>query len=417
MNEAQRRVVVTGVGAISPLGDSPAAIHEALCEGRSGIRPIELFKTDGLPTREAGEIAWKPRDYLGNANLRPVDRTGQLVIVAAQLALEASGWTAELRGEHEVGLVLGTMFGSVHTISAFDLRALKAGPRYAKPLDFANTVINAATGQTAIWHDLRGINSTITGGATAGLQALAYAVEMIRNGRAEVLLAGGGEELCFESFCGFSRTGMLCAPQDGTSECPVPFDARRNGFRLGEGSALLVLEEAESARRRGATILAEIRGHGSAYDCSRGSDPQPATAAVERAIRQALDDAGTAADAVDAVSTAANGSVRGDRHEALGIGAVFGERSGRLPVTAVKSMLGEALGASGAFQTVAMLESMRSGVLPGIRGLEALEDGIPLALAAPQNREAELRCGLVNALGHDGNACALVVERRGEEEV
>jgi len=417
MNEAQRRVVVTGVGAISPLGDSPAAIHEALCEGRSAVRPIELFKTDGLPTREAGEIAFQPREYLGNANLRPVDRTGQLVIVAAQLALEAGGWTAELRGKREVGLVLGTMFGSVHTISAFDLRALKAGPRYAKPLDFANTVINAATGQTAIWHDLRGINSTITGGATAGLQALAYAVEMIRNGRAEVLLAGGGEELCFESFYGFSRTGMLCAPDEGASACPVPFEARRNGFRLAEGSALLVLEEAESARRRGARILAEIRGHGSAYDCSRGSDPQQATSAVERAIRHALDDAGAATDAIDALSAAANGSVRGDRHEALGIGAVFGERSSRLPTTAVKSMLGEALGASGAFQTVAMLESMRTGVLPGIRGLETLEDGIPLALAAPHNRELDLGCGLVNALGHDGNACALVVERRGEEEV
>jgi 3-oxoacyl-[acyl-carrier-protein] synthase II len=243
-----RRVVVTGIGLVSPLGDDSVALHRALAAGDSGLKPVSLFDTESLGRRHAGEVAdFAPERYLGNVNLRPVDRTARLVIVAAHLAFEASGWTPERRKQHEVGLVLGTMFGSVHTISAFDRRALVAGPKYAKPFEFANSVINAAAGQTAIWHDLRGLNSTLAGGTTAGLQALGYATEVIRTGRADAVLAGGADELCFESLYGFHQTGQLCAEgEDGPMGC-VPFDAHRGGFALGEGAGLLMLEEASSA--------------------------------------------------------------------------------------------------------------------------------------------------------------------------
>ncbi len=418
------RVVVTGVGAVSPLGDSPAAIHAALVEGRSGLRPVELGEIDGfgaLPAAHlkaghtpAGHISFEPRDYLPKGNLRPLDRTGRLVIAAAQLALDAAGWTPELRAEHEVGLVLGTMYCSAHTISKFDCRALEAGPKYAKPFEFANSVLNAAAGQTAIWHDLRGINSTVAGGATAGLQALAYAVEMIRNGRAEVLLAGGGEELCFETFYGFHRAGLLSGsggpPRGSGDGCPVPFDARRDGFALGEGAALLVLEDRRAALARGAQVLAELRGHACAYDVSRGGDRERSREAVARTLRLALDDGGLAAGDVDAVSASGNGSVAGDLHEALGIADTFADGVGP-PVTAVKSMLGESLGASGAFQLLALIESMRRGVLPGIRGLETVDDDFPLAALSAKPRELALARGLVSTVGLDGNVCALAVER------
>ncbi|HEY2289057.1 MAG TPA: beta-ketoacyl synthase N-terminal-like domain-containing protein, partial [Thermoanaerobaculia bacterium] len=181
----RQRVVVTGAGALSPLADSPAGLHAALCAGRSGLKPIELFPTDTIGPRRAGEIRpFEPRDYLGDRNLRPIDRTSRLLLVAAQQALEASGWTAELRASREVGLVLGTTFCSVRTIAEFDRRGLQLGPSYASPLDFANSVINAAAGQAAIWHGLRGVNSTISAGEASGLQALAYAVGLIRSGRA-----------------------------------------------------------------------------------------------------------------------------------------------------------------------------------------------------------------------------------------
>jgi 3-oxoacyl-[acyl-carrier-protein] synthase II len=242
----QRRVVITGIGIISPLGDTPEALHSALCEGRSGLQPITLFKTDGLVCQQAHALpAFTPETYLGKKNFRALDRTSQLVTAAAKLALDQSGWSPEMRHQQEVGLVLGTMFCSLHTISEFDRRGLTLGPSCVSPMDFANTVINAAAGQAAIWHDLRGVNSTIAGGITSGLHALAYATELIHNGQATALLAGGAEELCFESFCGFDRAGLLCGSCHDVGEFPIPFDARRNGFTLGEGAALLMLEHAD----------------------------------------------------------------------------------------------------------------------------------------------------------------------------
>ena len=408
--ERQRRVVVTGVGIVSSLGDDPSQLHRALVKGKSGLGPVSLFDTDGLGPCQVGEVRdFAPESYLGKANLRPVDRTARLVIVAAHQAFAATGWTPELRQERDVGLVLGTMFGSVHTISAFDRRALVAGPQYAKPFEFANSVINAAAGQTAIWHGLRGVNSTVAGGTAAGLQALCYAAEAIRTGRSDAVLAGGADELCFESLYGFRQTGLLCGGAEGQEPCSIPYDARRNGMVLGEGAGLLMLEEARAALQRGAPILAEIRGHGNCYDCSRGQDER-ASEAARRAIRLALSDASLPAGEIEVVSAAGNGSVLGDRHEARGIAAAFAGRED-LPVTAVKSMLGETLGASGAFGTVALLEAMRHAVLPGVRGLGEPEKGLPLSGLAAHSREIEARTGLVTAVGLDGNVAALVVER------
>jgi 3-oxoacyl-[acyl-carrier-protein] synthase II len=407
-----RRVVITGSGVVSSLGDSPATLSAALCEGRSALHPVESFSTDGLACQQVGEIrAFAPEIYLGEKNLRALDRTSRLATAATTLALDDSGWSAELRRRCEVGIALGTMFCSVHTISEFDRRGLILGSKYVSPIDFANTVINAAAGQVAIWHDLRGVNSTIAGGITSGLQAIAYGTELIRSGQATAILAGGAEELCYESFYGFERTGLLCASGAGLGECPIPFDARRNGFALGEGAALLMLEDAESAAARGASVLGEIKGHGNAYDLSRGTVSARAVEAIARAMRLALSDAQMRADDIDCLSASANGSVLADHHEAQAVAAILDGRACSLPVTAIKSMLGETLGASGAMQTIALLAAMREGVLPGIRCLEHLEADFPLTMASPHNRQLDLRSGLISAVGLDGNCCALVVAR------
>lgn len=408
----KRRVVITGVGLISSLGDSLERLHAALCEGRSALRPVELFSTEGLGCPLGGEIkGFDAREYLGQRNLRPLDRTSRLVASAAQLALADSGWSSEMRKEHEVGLVLGTMFCSVHTISEFDRRAIEAGPAYASPMDFSNTVINAAAGQTAILHNLRGVNSTISTGTTSALQAIAYATEQIRQGRVRAVLAGGAEELCFESFYGFDRAGLLCRSSERAGDFPIPFDARRNGLALGEGAALLMLEDAEAAFERGAQVLGEIKGYGSAYDCAQGQDEVKATRAITRAMRQALSDAGISNEEIDGLSASANGSLTGDRHEAQAAAAAFDARSKRLPVTAIKSMLGETLGASGAMQLIALLGTMRDGVLPGIPNLKEVEKDFPLDLAGAENSNIDLRACLVNSVGLDGHSCSLVLAR------
>lgn len=401
----RKRVVVTGAGAVSSLADSAAGLHEALKEGRSGLKPVELFPLNGLGPQQAGEVRpFEPKQWLGEKNLRPVDRTARLLLVAAHQALEASGWIPELRAREQVGLVLGTMYCSVRTIAEFDRRAVQAGPSHASPLDFANSVINAAAGQAAIWHSLPGVNSTISAGAASGLMALSTATDLIRTGRSGALLAGGVEELCYESFISFLHAGRL-AGNDGDGR-PIPFDARRNGMALAEGAALLALEEADQAEGRGAPVLAEILGHGTAFDPTGG---EQAANTLARAVRLALDDAGLRPEEIDAVSAGANGGVEDDRQEAAGIAMALGERAGTVPVTAVKSMLGEALGASGALQAVAALGTLADGVLPGISGLGEVEEGFLLVGVSAVSRPVRARRILITISGYGGHNCALIL--------
>ncbi|MCG8454658.1 MAG: hypothetical protein MI919_00145 [Holophagales bacterium] len=439
MKSARRDVEVTGLGVISPLGDDPSTLFRALAAGESGIRPLTLFDHESLSLPMAGQVDLGVGDYFAGRNVRPVDRTGRLAIAAAGRALASSGLRpaagaepppegSEAYAGPEIGLVLGTMFGSIHTISAFDRRGLDAGPKYVKPLDFANSVINAAAGQTAIWHGLRGTNSTVAGGLVAGLQAIAQGVELVRHRRCEALLAGGAEELSFESFLGMQRAGLSAGSGDRGGEGggkpasagnPLghlpqarPFDARRHGFLLAEGAALLVLEGAGEARRRGAEPLARVSGHGSAFDPSRGRDRQRAVVALERAIHQALDDAGLAPGEIDAVSAGADGSRAGDLVEGLALARVF-HGGPPVPVTAVKSQLGEALGAGGAFQAMALVGAMLGGELPGIAGLGVVDPEIPTTSIgfSAEARALEIRRGLVTAVGLDGAVAALVIER------
>jgi 3-oxoacyl-[acyl-carrier-protein] synthase II len=407
-----RRVVITGVGVVSPLGDTSQKFHSALCEGRNRFQLPTLFPTEGLPCRLGGEIEkFSPKAYLSRTNFRALDRTSQLVTSAAALALENSQWSAG-RAREELGIVLGTMFCSAHTISEFDRRALTAGPAYASPMDFANTVINAAAGQTAIYHNLRGINSTISCGASSGLQSIAYAANLIASGRAKALLAGGVEELCFETFFGFGRAGMLCGSNHRLGHCPIPFHIDRNGFALSEAAGLVVLEDLETAKQRDATILAEVLGSANTHDCSSLTGADTSVRAISRAVTKALRDAHVVPEDVDCVSCSANGSVSEDRNEANGIATALGERALSLPVTAIKSVMGECLGAGGALQVASMIETIRSETLPGIHGLTGVEADFPLREACPESRGLRVGTALINSIGFEGNCCSVVICKR-----
>lgn len=402
-----KRVAITGAGIITSFGDSPAGFHQALCTGEKATYQLDDCEVRVSTCNQGGHIgSFQPELYLKGKSLRPLDRTGRMVAATAKLALENSGWSVDILRTQNIGLVLGTMFGSVHTISEFDRRGITEGPSYVSPMDFANTVLNAAAGQTSIWHNLRGVNSTIACGATSGLMALGYAADLIRYGDQTGLLAGGADEFCLESFCGFDRAGLLCRC-NGHSEFPVPFSAQRSGFALGEGAALLMLEEWNSALERGTPILGEICGHGSAYDPAGQGQCGPET--IARAMNSALFDSGIPASEVSSISASANGSISADRDEALAIRATFNGSGGSVPVTAIKSMIGEALGASGALQAVAVLQSMQTGVLPGIRGLEQPGPEIPALNLCRNKREISAGFALINSVGFDGNACSLVL--------
>jgi 3-oxoacyl-[acyl-carrier-protein] synthase II len=396
---APRRVVVTGAGIVAAGIGSPSELHDAACRGALAAARRPELALDGMP----GPLA-APHDTFDAAaelggNLRPLDRTGRLAAAAARRALEASGWTDAARAEREVGLVLGTLFGSMQTISAFDRRGMTDGPKYVKPMEFANSVINAAAGQTAIRFDLRGVNATVSGDLTAGLQALGYAADLIRTGRADAVLAGGADELCVESLYGFHKLGLLCR---STVTRPTPLGVPPTGMVPGEAAALLMLESLESAESRGATVLAELLGHASAFDAGRGRDTEAAIDAVAGAVAQALAEAAGTPEAVDCVSLGANGTAL-DELEVAGVSRAL-RAAARVPTLASKAVVGETLGAAGALQTLLAIESLRRRRLPGLG--RARRRGV-LELPA-EAREMNGNLALVTAVGLQGRAAALV---------
>ncbi len=409
MSPARRSIVVTGAGMICGLGDRPAAVHEALCGGASALGPSTLLAADVAGGYEVAEIRdLNPRAYLGARSVGALDRTGRLAAIGVELALADSGWTLDMRKERAVGLALGTMFCSVKTISEFDRRAQSAGPEYASPMDFSNTVLNAAAGQVAIWHHLRGTNTTVAAGAVSALHALGYATDLIRRGRADVIVAGGAEEVCFESFHGFRRAGLLASPVNGAPGCAVPFHARRSGAALGEAAAFVVLEAEEVAAARGARIIGRIDGFGTGFDPRQEAEHADGMNALTDVIRRAVRDAGDDASAIGAVVTSASGSPVLDAREATGIKCSIGASA---PVTAIKSMLGDTLGASGALQAIVALESLRTGRLPGIARLDQPDPLIDLPLAASGAQPIHAPRALVTAVAREGNCCALLVSR------
>jgi len=302
------------------------------------------------------------------------------------------------------------MFGSVESVSSFDRQILREGPRSVNPMGFPRTVINSPAGHVAIRFGLTGLNTTISGGAASSLQALAYAADFIADGRADVLLAGGVEELAAISYSGFCAAQLL-AGSDGTSAgCAAPFDLNRSGFSVGEGAVVFVVESAEHASRRGATILAEISGSCTTH-LAAASGAERQSAAAARAMRTALAEANVACDAVGSVCAGANGSRVGDEVEAQAIRSVFGDAAATLPVHSIKSMVGETLGAAGAFQVAASLLTLREYVVPPTVNFQEADPRWGLPGITRQATTTAGDVAMVNSFNGDGINASLVLRR------
>lgn len=404
-------VVITGAGVMTSFADDPRGMHEALCTGEDRPRRVTTFATAGLPCDLGGTIdPERLRHAFADRPPVAIDKVGQLAILGTRRALAAAAFSDM---PADLGLVLGTMFSGAHTIGEFDRRAQIVGPGLASPLDFANTVLNAAAGQAAIRLSLRGINSTIGGGHTSGLQAIGYATDLVAHGRAQALLAGGVEEVALESYLGFCRAGLMCGTNGRPGHRPVPFDVNRTGCALGEGAAFVVIEPSAAAEQRGARVSAEIAGFWSATDPDGIAHGFCGAGAIAATIRRACDRAGVTPGDVDAVSASANGSWAGDAAERDALADVFGDCPAPPAVTAIKSALGETLVASGPLQIIAMCEAMRDGRLPGTIGLtEVGECRIGSAFSGAA-RMLRIRTALVVSTSPEGSCCALVLRAPG----
>ena len=391
------RVAVTGIGVVSPIGGGMAEFEAALFSGVCGVRPSERF--GGTAVAEVSNF--DPQPWLGNKGVRMLDRGARLLCVAVQMALCETGLLDDPANGSQPGLVVGTMFGSVHSIVSFDWSGVTDGPSYVNPMEFPNTVINSAGGQAGIRYGLRGLNSTVCAGLASGLHAVSYAAECLRFGRARVLLAGGLEELCDECLLGFQKTGVM-----SSGSRAQPFAVNRDGAIPGEGCALMVLESEASALARKATPRFEICGFGASQDAHSIQSYDLSGRGAADAMDQALADAGISPAQVGCIVASANGSRTGDEMEARALRQVFGTELTRIAVYAPKGALGEAMGASGAFGILA------AGLL-----LER-HSAPPSITAAPRHSELRIsrepqpvdgEYALVNAFSCDGNNAALVI--------
>jgi 3-oxoacyl-[acyl-carrier-protein] synthase II len=399
------RIVVTGAGVISAIGAGTEEFAKALYAGQSGIGLHPLPGLDGEPPVRVAEIRnFSPEPWLGNKGIRVLDRSARLLCVATQMALSSSGLqTSGGENDQNLGLICGTMFGSVRSITSFDWSGLTDGPKYVNPMDFPNTVINSPAGQAAIRYKLRGVNSTISSGLSSGLYAIHYAAEFLRLERAQSLLAGGVEELCQESFLGFRKNSLTSAQGK-----MLPFAPDRDGTILGEGSGMWVLETEERARERGARPVVEICGFGSAHDAHSIQSFNLRAEGAVSAISQALQASGISPDAIGLIVASASGSRAGDKMEARALVNIFGDRLANIPICAPKAAFGELLGASGALLAATGAIALSRGTAPPTVGFIATEDGLCLS-ASPQPIHGEY--ALINCFGCDGNNAALVLRR------
>ena len=389
-------VVITGVGPVSAIGIGREDFFGGLAEGRVGIRPAENLDTSGLASKLAAEcLDFVIEDYLESEKTY-LDRTSELALAGCHLALEDAGLDARAMDHERIGLSLGTGYGCLKTMYEYYARVAAKGPRFASSVLFPHSYANTPASLVSIEYRIMGPTNTVCTGATSALSAIAYAFDLLRHDRIDAMLAGGVDSLSQPLLEGLAAQHRL-SPGDAGEEAARPFDAERNGFVLGEGAGLLLLERGECAEQRGAEPLGKLLGYGMA---------QGDADALAAAICSALEDADVEPPGIDAVFAGADGSRELDASEARALAAVFGDFP--VPVTSLKSTLGEAIGASAGLSLIAALWAMRTGSLPPTRGFAQPDTGTTInVVGGPLS--VELGTILVTGLDVSGNCGAMIV--------
>jgi len=401
------RVVVTGVGVVSPLGCGKDAFAARLFAGESGVRPISLFDPGPVPCRLAAEVVdFDPRDFIRPATLRRMDRLSRMATAAARMALDDAGLEVGPHDRDRVGVVLGTAFGSTDVAARFASVIFADSPRRANPILVPNTVMNAPAGHAAIELGVRGVNTTVNHREVSAETAIACAANEILRGRADAVLAGGGDILSEFFFALLGRFRAL-SPRGGGPEGVRPFDLERNGTVAGEGFGVLCLESLERALRRGATPYCEVAGWGLSAAPAPPTDWPTDPAGPRLAVARALAASGLAPADVDVVSAAANGGRRLDPLEADALTALFAAAPVPPHIVALKGALGEGF-ASGGIRAAAAALALRSRRLPPTLGLT--RPLAPLRFVLRPESEAPVRCALVNGMASGGTFAALVLK-------
>jgi 3-oxoacyl-[acyl-carrier-protein] synthase II len=415
--QAHRRVVVTGIGILSPLGNSAPESWEGIVAGRSGIGPLTRCSLEGLAPEVAiaGEVRnFSPDGVVDRKDVRRMDTFIQYALVAADEALRQAGFDglSPLPRPEEAGVIVGSGIGGLNMILESAATMASRGAQRVSPFLVPGSVINLAAGQIAMRVGATGPNYAPVSACATGNHAIGEAFHAIQRGDATLMITGSAEACLVPlSFAGYQAARALATEYDRPESASRPFDRRRNGFVHAEGAGILVLEEAEAARERGATILAEVGGFGMSADAYHVTSPPEDGAGAARAMRAALRNARVAPEQVDYVNAHGTSTPMGDLAETRAIRSVFGAHADRVPVSSTKSMTGHALGASASIEAGFCVMALREGVIPPTINLEEPDPGCDLDYVPGVARPAELDIVMSNAFGFGGANTSLVLRR------
>jgi 3-oxoacyl-[acyl-carrier-protein] synthase II len=412
-NSQRRRVAVTGLGLVTPLGTGVEKNWEALSQGRSGVATITRFDAKDFPTRIAGEVRdFRPEDFIEKKEIKKMDLFIQYAMAAAAMAMSSSGLKIDDGNAERVGVVVGVGLGGLPTIEEYHGIYLESGLKRISPFMIPKLIANLAPGQIAIEYGAKGINYTPTSACSSGAHAVGEAMRMIRHGYQDAVICGGAEAcLSPTGVGGFVAMRALSTRNDDPERASRPFDKDRDGFVMAEGAGVLVLEELESARRRGATILAELIGYGTNGDAYHITQPSPEGVGAAACMRLCLEDAGIGAGAVQYINAHGTSTEFNDANETKAIKRVFGEYAARLAVSSTKSMTGHLLGGAGGVEAVYTVLALQRSMIPPTINYEERDPECDLDYVPNVARQAPIEIALSNSYGFGGTNVSLAFRK------
>ncbi|QXE02713.1 beta-ketoacyl-ACP synthase II [Terribacillus sp. DMT04] len=408
----KKRVVVTGIGAVTPVGNDAATMWQNLLEGKSGIDYLTRVNKDDYPAKVAAEVKdFNPEDYMEKKDTKRMDLFTQYAVAASKMAVEDAKLSITEENANRIGVWIGSGIGGMGTYEEQFEKLMTKGPRRVSPFFVPMMIPDMASGQVSIQLGAKGINSCTVTACASGANSIGDAYKVIERGDADIMITGGTEApLTKMAFAGFAAAKALSF-NDDPATASRPFDANRDGFVMGEGAGILILESLESALERGATIYAEIAGYGSSGDAYHITAPAPEGEGAVRAMRQAMDDAELQAEDIDYVNAHGTSTELNDKFETAALKQLLGDHAYQTAISSTKSMTGHMLGAAGAVEAIICVKSIQDSVVPPTINQSEKDPLCDLDYVPNVKREQTVRAALSNSLGFGGHNAALVFKQ------
>ncbi len=410
---SKRRVVVTGMGAVTPVGQTVDAFWDALLSCRSGVRRVQLFDATPFDVQIGGEVAeFDPTVCIDRRQVKRLDRFAQFAMVAGHEAMTQSGLDPAAIDRHRFGVIIGSGIGGLMELEEQHLRLRDKGPGKVSAFTIPKLMVNAASGNLSIQYGACGPSTAVSTACASATNAMGDALNCIRRGECDVMITGGSEAALTPLGLGaFAAMRALSVRNDDPAHASRPFDRDRDGFVLGEGAGILIFEEFEHARRRGARIFAEVAGFGTTADASHITQPSENGEGAAQAMRAALADGGLAPDTIDYINAHGTSTPLGDVAETIAIKKVFGPHAQRVPVSSTKSSIGHLLGASGGVEAIASILAIVNSVAPPTINLDHPGEGCDLDYVPNAPRDRRIHRAMSNSFGFGGHNACIVFQR------